>query len=56
MKACILSMQKIDNYGSLLQAYGLKKIIESMGCSVEFIDIEKIEEDYRLLGNIVDKP
>lgn len=55
MKACILSMQKIDNYGSLLQAYGLKKIIESMGCSVEFIDIEKIEEDYRLLGNIVEK-
>lgn len=25
MKACILSMQMIDNYGSLLQAYGLKK-------------------------------
>ena len=55
MKACILSMQMIDNYGSLLQAYGLKKIIEPMGCSVEFIYIKKIEEDYRLLGNKVEK-
>ena len=34
-------MQMVDNYGSLLQAYGLKKIVESLGSSVEFIDIEK---------------
>lgn len=42
-KVGILSMQRIKNYGSFLQAYGLKKIIENMGHIVEFVDyhIEK---------------
>lgn len=53
MKVCILSMQKVNNMGSLLQAYSLKKNIESIGCEVEFIDIKKIDEDYILLGNYV---
>lgn len=51
MKVGIMSMQKIINYGSLLQAYGLKKIIESMGdYSVEFVDYKAeapIAEDNR---------
>lgn len=34
----IMSMQRVCNYGSFLQAYGLKKIIESFGYSVVFID------------------
>ena len=34
----IMSMQRIVNYGSFLQAYALKKIIESMGHSVVFVD------------------
>lgn len=34
----IMSMQRICNYGSFLQAYGLKKILEELGCSVEFVD------------------
>lgn len=33
-----MSMQRIYNYGSFLQAYGLKKIVESLGAKVEFID------------------
>ena len=37
-KAGILSMQRIFNYGSFLQAYGLKSILEDLGCSVEFAD------------------
>ncbi len=39
----ILSMQRIINYGSFLQAYGLKMILEELGCNVEFVDyhIEK---------------
>ena len=37
-KVGILSMQRIKNYGSFLQAYGLKKIIENMGHKVEFVD------------------
>lgn len=49
MKICILSMQKIENYGSVLQAYGLKKTIESFGNEVTFIDMKYIEEDNELL-------
>lgn len=36
----ILSMQRILNYGSFLQAYGLKAILESMDCNVQFVDYE----------------
>ena len=38
MKVGILSMQRIYNYGSFLQAYGLKTMLEEMGCEVEFVD------------------
>lgn len=34
----ILSMQRIANYGSFLQAYGLKSILEELGCQVQFVD------------------
>ena len=37
-KAGILSMQRIANYGSFLQAYGLKSILEELGCKVQFVD------------------
>lgn len=39
MKVGILSMQQITNYGSFLQAYGLKSILESLGHDIEFINI-----------------
>lgn len=45
MKICILSMQRVKNYGSLLQAYSLKKLIESLGHDVSFIDILPNEKD-----------
>lgn len=35
--------------GSLLQAYALKKIIESMECQVEFVEINKEDEEKDLL-------
>lgn len=38
MKIGIMSMQRIQNYGSYLQAYGLKKMLENMGAEVEFVD------------------
>lgn len=38
MKIGIMSMQRIINYGSWLQAYGLKSVLESMGHCVEFTD------------------
>jgi len=38
MKVGIMSMQRVENYGSFLQAYGLKKEIEKMGHDVQFVD------------------
>lgn len=37
-KIGILSMQRILNYGSFLQAYGLKQIISDLGYDVQFVD------------------
>ena len=37
-KVGIMSMQRIANYGSFLQAYALKELIEELGCKVEFVD------------------
>lgn len=33
----ILSMQRVANYGSFLQAYALKSIFENQGCLCSFI-------------------
>lgn len=41
MKVGILSMQRIYNYGSFLQAYALKTLLEQRGHEVLFVDIEK---------------
>ncbi len=38
IKVGILSMQRIKNYGSFLQAYGLKRILEGLECEVQFVD------------------
>ena len=38
MNIGIMSMQRIINYGSFLQAYGLKKTIQNMGHTVTFVD------------------
>lgn len=37
-KVGIMSMQRVYNYGSFLQAYGLKSLIEELGCEVQFVD------------------
>ncbi len=34
----IMSMQRIRNYGSFLQAYALKTMVEDLGNTVEFVD------------------
>lgn len=39
MNIGIISMQKVINYGSFLQAYALKRIIEDLGHEANFIDI-----------------
>lgn len=50
MNIAILSMQRVLNYGSLLQAYSLKKVLEELGHNVSFIDIESREADAVLMG------
>ncbi|MBT9776256.1 polysaccharide pyruvyl transferase family protein [Clostridium sp. MCC353] len=37
-KVGIISMHRIANYGSFLQAYALKQLIEELCCEVEFVD------------------
>lgn len=37
-KVGIMSMQRIANYGSFLQAYALKQLIEGLDCQVTFVD------------------
>ena len=37
-KVGIMTMQRIRNYGSFLQAYGLRRMLESLGCEVRFVD------------------
>lgn len=44
MKIGILSMQRIVNYGSFLQAYSLKKTLENLGHDVVFVDY-KVEPE-----------
>lgn len=38
IKAGIMSMQRICNYGSFLQAYALREMLREEGCTVEFVD------------------
>ena len=38
MKIGIMSMQRVANYGSFLQAFGLKTLLEKKGHEVCFID------------------
>lgn len=40
MKTGILSMQRVNNYGSFFLALSLKNILEELGNTVEFIDIK----------------
>lgn len=51
-RICILSMQKVNNFGSLLQSYSLKKIVEKLNCHVEFIDILPNKNDNDLMTKI----
>ena len=49
MKVCILSMQDVQNYGSLLQALSLKQMLAEIGHSVCFISIKPNEEENELV-------
>lgn len=55
MKIGILTMHRVVNYGSFLQAYALKKLIEETfhgdECEIEFIDIKKGRLLYKEINN-----
>lgn len=58
MKVGIMSMQRVKNLGSFMQAYGLKSMIESLGHSVIFIDCAEGEKvlcshNFKVKKNIV---
>ena len=40
----IMSMHRVRNHGSFLQAYALKRMLESAGFITRFVDIEKVEK------------
>jgi hypothetical protein len=50
MKIGILTMNRIINYGSFLQAYGLQQMLRSLGHEVEFMDIGPEQRSYRQLA------
>jgi len=52
MKIGILSMQRVINYGSVLQAYSLKSMLNELtGEEIEFVDIDRSEK-IPICGNI----
>ena len=56
MKVCILSMQRVPNFGSLLQSLALKQLLEQQGHSVSFLDIEKNDSDNLLMQSCCNTP
>lgn len=52
MRVGIMTMHRIPNYGSFLQAYSLKKMIESLGHEVVFVDYH-VEPDIVHRGEFV---
>ena len=55
MNICILSMQKVNNYGSVLQSYCLRKMLIELGHEVHFIDIEPNDQQFYMITNYDDK-
>lgn len=43
MKVSVLTLNRVNNYGSVLQTYATQKLLESLGCEVEIIDYYRRE-------------
>lgn len=54
MHICILSMQDVQNMGSLLQSYALSRILRSFNMKVGFLPIESRDKDNMLLQGSID--
>ncbi|MCM1508601.1 MAG: polysaccharide pyruvyl transferase family protein [Ruminococcus flavefaciens] len=38
MKVSVITLHTVNNYGSVLQTYATQKVLENLGCDVEFVD------------------
>lgn len=38
MKASVITLHTVNNYGSAMQTYATQKVLEKIGCEVEFVD------------------
>ena len=38
IKASVITLHNVNNYGSALQTYATQKVLENLGCQVEFVD------------------
>ena len=38
MKASVITLHTVDNYGSVMQTYATQQVLKKMGCDVEFVD------------------
>lgn len=38
MKTSVITLHTVDNYGSAMQAYATKRVLDELGYDVEFID------------------
>lgn len=54
MRVCILSMQDVQNMGSLLQSYALKEMLTQMDLKVGFLPVESRDKDNLLIQNSVE--
>lgn len=54
MRVGIMTMHRIPNYGSFLQAYSLKRMIESLGHEVVFVDYH-VDPDIEHRGELAEK-
>lgn len=54
MRICILSMQDVQNMGSLLQSYALKEMLTQMDLKVGFLPVESRDKDNLLIQNSVE--
>ena len=38
MKASVITLHTVDNYGSVMQTYATQKVLNKLGFDVEFVD------------------
>lgn len=50
-KVAVITRHAVSNYGSVLQAYALQQVLESIGFQCEIIDYIRKDEEYKNIAN-----